>query len=88
MRPDWNSIIENSDKNTYYFSMAEVPSSVKRDKINDFDYNRYLANYSNVIEVRRINYKNNPLFAIVFGFISNKEEIKRILAIKTEDYIS
>ncbi len=87
-RPNWNSIIEKSDKNIYYFSMAEVPSNVKKDEIKNFDYDRFLANYSNVVEVRRINYKKNPLFAIVFGFTNNNEEIKRILALKTEKYIS
>jgi len=86
-RPDWNSIIEKSDKRLYYFSMAEVPSNIQRENINGFDYNGFLANYSNVLEVRRINYKNNPLFAIVFGSTDNNEEIKRILALKTENYI-
>ena len=44
-------------------------------------------NYSNVLEVRRINPKNNPLFAIIFGSTKNKDEVVKILSLKTKDYV-
>ncbi len=85
--PDWNSILANSSKEVYYFSMAEVPSNIDRSKIQGFEYERFLANYSNVLEVRRINPKENPLFAIIFGSTKSKDEVIRILSLKTADYV-
>ena len=85
-RPDWNSIINNFDKKIYYFSMAEVPSTIPNNTIKTFDYTSFLANYSNILEVRRIDYTCNPLFAVIFGSTHDKHEINRILALKTEDY--
>ncbi len=86
-RPDWNTILANAGKEVYYFSMAEVPSGQDRGKIQGFEYERFLANYSNVLEVRRINFKENPLFAIVFGSTKSKDEVVKILSLKTSDYI-
>lgn len=86
-RPDWNSILANAGKEVFYFSMAEVPAGTDRKKIKGFEYERFLANYSNVLEVRRINPQNNPLFAIIFGSTHNKEEVVKILSLKTRDYI-
>ena len=86
-KPDWNKILVNSGKDVFYFSMAEVPVGLDRSKIKGFEYERFLANYSNVLEVRRIDYRNNPLFAVIFGSTQNKEEVEKILALKTKDYI-
>ena len=85
--PNWNEILSNSKGEIYYFSMAEVPSDIDREDIKGFDYSGFLANYSNVLELRRINPHNNPLFAVIFGSTKDKDEIKRILALKTKDYI-
>jgi len=87
-KPDWNEILSKANKGVYYFSMAEVPEGMDRSKIKSFNYEKFLANYSNVLEVRRINPRNNPLFAIIFGQTNDKEEIKQILQLKTKDYIT
>ena len=86
-RPDWNTILANAGKEVYYFSLAEVPTDVDRNKIQGFEYERFLRNYSNVLEVRRIDYRTNPLFAIVFGSTTSKDEVLKILALKTKGYI-
>ena len=85
--PDWNKILSEADGKIYYFSMAEVPSSVDRNSIHNFDYQEFLSNYSNVLEVRRIDFHNNPLFAIIFGSTTSMEEVHKILALKTKNYI-
>lgn len=87
-KPDWNTILEKAGKDLYYFSMAEVPAGIDRSRIKEFDYERFLANYSHVLEVRRVNPHKNPLFAVIFGSTHDKEEIKRILSVKTEDYLT
>ncbi len=86
-RPDWNNILANAGKEVFYFSMAEVPYGIEKQRLKNFDYKGFLANYSNVLEVRRINPENNPLFAIIFGSTTSKDEVIRILSLKTKDYI-
>ena len=86
-RPDWNSILANSSKDVYYFSMAEVPSNRDKSKIKGVEYERSSEKDSNVLEVRRINPRENPLFAIIFGSTKSKDEVVRILSLKTADYV-
>ena len=85
-KPDWNEILTKSSPDIYYFSMAEVPAGLEKSKIKDFDYDRFLANYSNVLELRRIDPHKHPLFAIIFGSTNNMNEIQRILEVNTIDY--
>ena len=87
IRPDWTEILSNAGREIFYFSMAEVPINVPAEKINDFDYENFLANYSNVLEVRKIDYKIHPLFAVIFGSTTDEREIKKILSLNTKDYI-
>ncbi len=86
-RPDWNNILSMAGRDTFYFSMLEVPNGISNDRINGFDYDGCLANYSNISEVRYINYRKNPLFAVVFGHTASRKEIEKILSIKTQEYI-
>ena len=86
-RPDWNNILANAGKEVYYFSMAEVPAGIEKSQLKNFDYKRFLSNYSNVLEVRRINPLSNPLFAIIFGSTTSKDEVVRILSLKTKDFV-
>lgn len=67
--------------------MAEVPAGTDRSKINKFDYEGFLSKYSDILEVRRIDYRNNPLFAIIFGKTFSRAEIAEILSLKTSVYI-
>ena len=85
--PDWNEILPNAKNEMYYFSMAEVPVNIDRKKINGFDYERFLSNYSNVLELRQIDYTYHPLFAVIFGSTTSKNEINRILSLNTKDFI-
>jgi len=39
------------------------------------------------LELRRINPRENPLFAIIFGSTTDKQEIRKILEIDVKDYI-
>ena len=79
LQPDWNQILVNASKDIFYFSMVEVPPDVPKSSIRAFDYGRFLENYSKVLELRRINYIEHPLFAIVFGSTQDESEIKKIL---------
>lgn len=85
-KPDWNEILSKAKRGIYYFSMAEVSSDMDRERIKSFDYDGYLANFSEVLELRRINPKYNPLFAVIFGSTYSKEEVKTILKLKTRDF--
>lgn len=87
VQPDWNSILAKATKDIYYFSILRIPNDYPKNSIRSFDYDACLANYPNVIELRRINFKDNYLFGVVFGKTDNEEDFQKILKIDIKKYI-
>jgi len=86
LKPDWDKILENK-KDIYYFTMADIPSTIKNKDIKNINFEKYLKNIKNPIEIRKIDYKNNPVFGIVFAKTPDLEEIKNILKLDMREFI-
>lgn len=87
-KPDWEKILSQKDDSIYYFTIGDVPNSINKENILNVDYDKYLRNISNPLVVRKIDYKNNPIFAIVFAKTNNFDEIKNLLALNMSDFIT
>ena len=87
IKPDWNKILENSKDGYYYFTIGDIPSDINKKEIKKIDYQKYLNNISNPLEIRNIDCKNNPVFAIVFAHCKDIEEIKNILKLDMREFI-
>lgn len=87
IKPDWEKILKEKDNSYYYFTMADIPSNVDRAKIKNINFEKYLKNISNPLEIRKTDYKNNPVFAIVFAKCDTLDEIKNILKLNMNEFI-
>ena len=86
-KPNWENILKNSDDSLYYFTIGDIPQTIEKSKIKGIDFEGYLKNISNPLEVRKIDYKNNPVFAISFAKTKDINEIKNILKLNMSDFI-
>ncbi len=86
-KPDWPEILKDKEGILYYFAMADIPKSIDNKSILSFDYASFMRNFSNPLEVRKIDYKNNPLFAIVFAQTNDYTEVETILKLDITKYI-
>ena len=77
--PDWNTILQRAGQTIYYASLINIPEGFPKSSVSDFNFNGYLANFSNIFEVRRVNFKSNPLFGVVLGSTSDTEELDMIV---------
>ena len=77
--PDWNEILGKTGSEIYYFSFVDIPAGFPKSTVRDFNFSAYLADFSNVFEVRRINFKANPFFGVIFGSTKDEEELDMIL---------
>ena len=77
--PDWNTILQRAGQTIYYASLINIPQGFPKSSASDFAFARYLADFSNVFEIRRVNFKTNPLFGVVFGSTKDNEELDMIL---------
>ncbi len=84
LKPDWSKI---QGGKIYYFAMAETPQGIQKDKII-FDYDALEKSFSKILDFRKINYLEKPLFAVIFGEAQDMDEINRILQLEMNDFIS
>lgn len=87
LKPNWDEILNNANEDYYYFTLADIPSNINRNKIIEIDYKNYLKNISEPLSTRKIDYKKNPLFMITFAKTKNIDEIKNILKLDMQKYI-
>ncbi len=87
LKPNWHEILKNSTDDYFYFTMGDIPSSIDKSKIKSINYDKYLKNISNPLLIRKIDYKNNPVFAIVFARTKSIDEIKNILKLDMKEFI-
>ena len=85
--PDWEKILKDRGGEFYYFTIAEVPVSLDKSEIKDIDYNAFLKNISHPLEVRKIDYRRHPIFAIVFAKTDDYSEMSNILKKNMKDFI-
>ncbi len=84
LKPDWSKI---SGGKIYYFAMAETPQNLEKDKI-EFDYDGLEQYFSKILDFRKINYLEKPLFAVIFGEAQDMDEINKILQMDVNDFIN
>lgn len=86
-KPDWENILHSDDEHIYYFAMAEVPASYSKENIQSFDYQAFLNNIKEPMDVRKIDWSKHPLFAIVFAKTKDFKEIENVLSLDIHQYI-
>lgn len=86
LKPDWDKILADKKDKIYYFAMAETPNDIDKTKIS-FDYEALEKSFYKVLDFRKIDYREKPLFAVIFGKAENKDEITKILELDVHDFI-
>jgi len=87
LEPDWKNILEGKEGEIFYFAMAEVPANIEKSKIAEFKYDDFLDNFSKVLEVRKFDPKQHPVFAIIIAKTDNYNEISKILSLETGEFV-
>jgi hypothetical protein len=82
-KPDWKNILKDKNNDYYYFTIGDIPSVIKP---NGIDYENYIKNIKNPLSIRKIDYKNNPIFAVVFAKTDSLDEIKNILKLDMKKF--
>lgn len=84
IKPNWDEILDSADDSYYYFTIGDIPKGAV---VEEVDYDGYLENISNPLDIRKIDYKKNPIFAIVFAKTSSLDEIRDLLKLDMNKYL-
>ena len=85
-KPNWENILKNKQGKIYYFAMAETPTGIDKTKIT-FDYENLKKCFSKILDFRKIDFVNKPVFAVIFGETEQQNEITKILELNMKNFI-
>jgi len=88
-RPNWNEIFENRKDKIYSIIILNNNSGIEASEITSFDFESLQNNLENILEIRKLDIKKDPVFGFVFTETSlgNEQEIISILNSDLRKYI-
>ena len=97
LEPDWKGILKGKDEaqesgkdnSTYCLLIAKKPDDLKTEDIEAFDYEGFVSRFEKPLELRKLDYRQYPVFAFLFTETknSNPGEIERYLRADLKEYI-
>lgn len=89
-RPDWNKISNCCEGKVFAMVIGEIDSAVDRSKIKSVDYDGFKTNFTKPLELRKIDYKEHPVFAFIFAEVDagNIDELKKMLYADFTPYLN
>ncbi len=89
-RPDWDEILKDKAGKLYSVIVLDNATGVDGSRITDFDYDRVLSKFERPLDLRKINYREYPVFGFLFAETreENFAEIAAILKSDLREFIS
>ena len=86
-RPDWDALFEGREDKLYSFIVLNPPLSLKAE--DEFNYERLCADFRNVMELRKLDWRVKPVFGFMFTetLASDRKELDHILRSDLTEYL-
>ena len=87
--PDWDAILEKGNDKVYAIVILDNSTGIDGRDIAAFDYDKLLAGFQHPLDIRKANYKEYPLFGLLFCETDNEKssEITQILRSDLRNYV-
>lgn len=88
IKPDWKYILSNTNDSLYSIIVLDNSTGQDGKLIKAFDYDLLCSGFSNLLELRKVDYKEYPVFGFIFAEIKRDAfaEIQRISASNLREY--
>ena len=88
-KPNWHKILQGKDDKLYSIIVLDNSSGINASDIKNFNFEKVLQSFNNVLESRIIDYKSYPLFGFLFVETDKKNtrELNNILQSDLSEYI-
>ncbi|NOR74120.1 MAG: ATP-grasp domain-containing protein, partial [Draconibacterium sp.] len=87
--PDWEQIFKNRNDKLFSIIVLNNNSGFSASDISHFDYKMLEQDFENVLVIRKLDIKKNPVFGFIFAETSfdNVKELDKILVSDLRKYI-
>lgn len=89
-RPDWPEILKNKEGKLYSIVVLDNSTGIEGNQIIAFDYDLLLSHFEKPLELRKIDYKEYPVFGFLFTETKddNFSELEIILKSNLKEFIT
>ncbi|MCK5516538.1 MAG: ATP-grasp domain-containing protein, partial [Desulfobulbaceae bacterium] len=89
-KPDWDKALKGKDGKLFSLIVLDNSTGIDGEEIVAFDYEKLLSTFEKPIELRKIDYKEYPVFGFVFAETreDNFAELKNILDSDLNEFVS
>lgn len=89
-KPNWPEILKQKEGKLFSIIVLDNSSGINIDKISSFDYEKLLSRFEKPLELRKIDYKEYPVFGFLFTETreNNYSELKNILDSDLHEFVS
>ncbi|AMQ05620.1 ATP-grasp domain-containing protein [Sporosarcina sp. FSL K6-1540] len=88
LKPNWEEKIEAMDNAIYSFLCAEFDPSISLELIRAVDHESFKQQFNEILDYRYMDYKEYPIFSVVFFKHHTFDENKRLLTLELSNFIS
>jgi len=88
-KPDWPKVLEGKEGKIYSIVILDNSTGKEAGEIETFDYDRLLKNFEKPLELRKIDYREYPIFGFLFVETrqDNFKELEHILKSDLKEFI-
>lgn len=88
-KPDWEDLLAKKDGMVYSVVVLDNSTGIDGKNIESFNYEKLHSSFETVLEMRKINYKDYPLFGFVFTETreDNISELEHILKSDLNEFV-
>jgi hypothetical protein len=89
-KPDWSKILKGKEGKLFSIIVLDNSTGINIDQITSFDYDKLLSNFEKPMELRKINFREYPVFGFLFTETREENfiELKNILHSDLNEFIS
>ena len=89
-KPDWSKILKGKEGKLFSIIVLDNSTGINIDQINSFNYDKLLSNFEKPMELRKINFREYPVFGFLFTETREENfiELKNILHSDLNEFIS
>ena len=89
-RPDWDELLKDKGGKLYSVIVLDNSTGVDGNQITAFDYERLLSGFERPLDLRKIDYREYPVFGFLFAETrtENFAEIEAILRSDLSEFIT
>ncbi|KAB1441713.1 ATP-grasp domain-containing protein [Pseudodesulfovibrio senegalensis] len=84
LRPDWQAILPEREGRIFSMCVADLPASVDRQAITEVDWDGVADLFEDVLELRKIDYREFPVLAFVFAATSRENTMMLDAALRAD----